>query len=421
VTTTTITGLTPGTAYNFTVTATNGAGTSSPSSASNTVTVPAVPSAPTLASATTNANGTVTVTWADPLNNGNAITSYGIVPSPACGGCSYSSLSGATVTSATVSGLTRGGTYTFTVTATNGVGTGPASAASNSIVAPNVPSAPTGVTATNGNDAATVSWTAPANGGSAITGYTVTSSTGGLTCSTSGTSCTVSGLTTGTAYTFTVKAINGVGTGSASSPSNSVTAVTTPGAPTIGTATAPSTTSASVAFTAPGSNGGSAITGYTVTATDTTNSSRGGQTATGTVSPIVVTGLTTGDTYTFTVTATNAVGTGAASSASNSLLVALVPGAPTIGTATAGASGTKKATVTFTAPGSNGGSTITSYTVTATDTTNAGRGGQTASGPSSSITVTGLTANDVYTFKVTATNAVGTGTASAASNAITAK
>jgi hypothetical protein len=69
-----------------------------------------------------------------------------------------------------------------------------------------------------------VQWLAPANtGGSAITGYEVTSSPGGRTCATSGAlSCTVSGLTNGQQYTFTVKAENGLGLSLASSASNSV-------------------------------------------------------------------------------------------------------------------------------------------------------------------------------------------------------
>jgi hypothetical protein len=71
-----------------------------------------------------------------------------------------------------------------------------------------------------------------------------------------------------------------------------------------------------VAFTAPASDGGSPITGYTVTATDATTPGNGGQTATGMSSPIVVAGLTNGDAYTFTVTAVNAAGTGAASAVS---------------------------------------------------------------------------------------------------------
>jgi hypothetical protein len=158
-----------------------------------------------------------------------------------------------------------------------------------------------------------VAFTAPgSDGGSAITGYTATSSPGGFTGSGASSPITVTGLTNGTAYTFTVTATNAVGTGTASAASNSVTPATTPGAPTIGAATG-GNSQAAVAFTAPASDGGSAITGYTAT------SSPGGLTATGASSPLTVTGLTNGIAYTFTVTATNAVGTGAASAASNSV------------------------------------------------------------------------------------------------------
>jgi len=180
-------------------------------------------------------------------------------------------------------------------------------------------------------------------------------------------------------------------------------AMTVPGAPTIGTATR-GNAQATVPFTAPASNGGSAITSYTAT------SSPGGFTASGASSPLVVTGLTNGTAYTFTVTATNAIGTGAASAASNSVTPATVPGAPTIGTAVAG---NAQADVAFTAPGSNGGSAITSYTATSSP------GGFNASGASSPITVTGLSNGTAYTFTVTATNAVGTGSASSASNSVT--
>ena len=88
----------------------------------------------------------------------------------------------------------------------------------------------------------------------------------------------------------------------------------------------------------------------------------------------------------------------------------VVPGAPTIGTATGG---NAQATVAFTAPSSVGGSSISGYTVTSSP------GGLTANGMASPITVTGLTNNTAYTFKVHATNAAGNSIESAASNSVT--
>ena len=111
-----------------------------------------------------------------------------------------------------------------------------------------------------------------------------------------------------------------------------------------------------------------------------------------------------------TVTATNSAGSASATSAATATIAAGVPGAPTIGTATRGDA---QATVPFTAPAITGGVAITSYTVTSSP------GGITASGSTSPITVTGLTNGTAYTFTVTATNSVGTGPASAASNSVT--
>ena len=140
------------------------------------------------------------------------------------------------------------------------------------------------------------------------------------TFNTTATTDTVTGLANNTAYTFAVAAINGVGTGTASAQSNSVTTATTPGAPTIGTASKASNTSANVSWTAPASNGGSAVTGYVVTPY-IGGTAQTAETFNTTATTDTVTGLTNGQTYTFKVAAINAVGTGTQSAASASVNV----------------------------------------------------------------------------------------------------
>ena len=182
------------------------------------------------------------------------------------------------------------------------------------------------MTAIGGNGQATVSWTAPGDGGSPITAYTITPYVGTtaqpsttITGTPPATTQTVTGLTNGTTYTFTVAATNAIGTGSPSAPSNSVTptAPTAPAAPT-GVAATAGNAQAIVTWTAP-SNGGSGITSYRVTpyvggvAQPATTVSGSPPATSATIS-----GLTNGVAYTFTVSATNAVGTGPASAPSNS-------------------------------------------------------------------------------------------------------
>jgi len=90
-----------------------------------------------------------------------------------------------------------------------------------------------------------------------------------------------------------------------------------------------------------------------------------------------------------------------------------LPDAPTIETVVAG---NAQATVPFTAPSSDGGSAITSYTAISSPGGITGTISQSGSG---SITVTGLTNGTAYTFSVTATNAIGTSPASDTSSSIT--
>lgn len=111
-------------------------------------------------------------------------------------------------------------------------------------------------------------------------------------------------------------------TGQTLSPSGQTGLPTVPGVPT-GVSAVAGNAQCTVSFTAPVSDGGSAITGYTVT------SSPGGITGTGAASPIIVTGLANGTEYTFTVHATNAIGNSAESAASSPVTPAALLG-PTV-------------------------------------------------------------------------------------------
>jgi len=180
---------------------------------------------------------------------------------------------------------------------------------------PGPPGAPTSVSATaTGTTTASVSFTVPSNlGVPALTSYTVVSSPGNLTANGASSPITITGLTTNTSYTFTVFATSSIGNGPSSSPSASITTLAVPGAPTSASASA-GAGQATVSFSAPSFAGVPAsITGYRVT------SSPGGITATGSNSPIIVTGLNAGTSYTFTVAATNSTGYGPESTASNAV------------------------------------------------------------------------------------------------------
>jgi RHS repeat-associated protein len=367
-----------------------------------------VPGAPTGVSAT-GQNAQAAVQWTAPPSGGQAITSYTVTASP--GGATATS----TTTSATVTGLQPATSYTFTVTASNGLGIGVASSPSSAATTWSVPGAPTGVSATAGNGQANVSWTAPAsNGGSAITGYTVTPYIGSTaqaptSAAASATSAIVSGLSNGTAYTFQVTAANVVGS-SAPGTSGSVTPVGAPSAPTGVTAT-PGNAQAIVSWSAPASNGGSAITGYTVT--PYAGSTAGTATNVGAgITSTSITGLSNGTAYTFQVTASNTVGTSVPAT-SAAITPVGPPSAPVNVTATPGS---LQATVSWSAPTSNGGGSISGYTVTPFAGGSA-MSPTVVSGSTLSTTITGLSNGTTYTFQVAATNAAGTGPV-ATSNAV---
>ena len=180
---------------------------------------PSAPSSPTnLVTSFTNITSTncdCTVSWSVPSSDGRSpIIEYGITGSPG-------NLSGTTdvsIRTFTFTGLSVDTLYTFTVTATNILGT--SVPATLTVTTPTAPSSPTNlVTSIDTNSSTyincTVSWNIPSsNGGAAITGYTITGSPGNLSGSTNASTrtFTFTGLSSDTLYTFTVTATNIIGT-----------------------------------------------------------------------------------------------------------------------------------------------------------------------------------------------------------------
>jgi hypothetical protein len=296
--------LTNGQSYTFTVYAINMWGWG-PGYTTGSFTPVGPPGAPSMSSLSPG-NGSMTVYWNPPADTGGSpITSYTVAVWGMPQGCTT------TGNSCTVSGLGNGLFYWFSVTAANSAGTGPNSGWYNAGTG-TTPGAPTGVSASAGNGSAFVSWNAPGDGsgysgGWLIYDYSVTSSPGGNTCWSGGaTSCTVYGLTNGQDYTFTVVAYNTFGGGPNSLPSTPVTPSTVPGAPT-GVSAVAGLGSATISWSVPVNNGGAPITGYTATALP------GGKSCSTSGTSCTVQGLTPGQVYKFTVTATNGTGTGPAS------------------------------------------------------------------------------------------------------------
>ena len=419
-----VTGLTNGTAYTFKVKATNDVGPG-PDSAPSAAATPAGAPASAAAPAVTRGNAQVTVTWVAPANGGSAITGYTVATY--AGGTLVTGKtctpSPATALTCTVTGLTNGTEYTFIVKATNALGSAD-SAASAAVTPATTPTAPAAPTVVKGDAKVTVTWVAPANGGSAILSYTVSTYAGGTlvsgkTCSPSpatGLTCDVTGLTNGTAYTFKVKATNDVGPGSDSAASAAATPLGAPAAPAAPTVTR-GNAQVTVTWVAPATNG-SAITGYTV-ATYVGGTLVAGKTCTPnpvTALTCTVTGLTNGTEYTFKVKATNAIGS-TESAASAAIIPAVAPTAPAAPTVVKGHLSVQ---LTWVAP-ANGGSAITGYTVSTYTGTTLVTGKTCTPSPATATTcvVTGLTNGTAYTFKVKATNAVGSSADSVASAAVT--
>ncbi|MEI7746688.1 MAG: fibronectin type III domain-containing protein, partial [Actinomycetota bacterium] len=271
-------GFTMGTAYTFTVTATNRVGTSLPSAATTPALTPySVPGTVSQVTAVAGIDQAV-VSWLPPTSDGGKpITKYTVTASPGGASCSYTVVT-PEVDSCTVTGLTSGVSYVFTAKATNPAGTNYAGSASNAVVPYNTPNTPSALNLYSGPGLGelSVAWnheTADNARGSNITLYTVTLSPGGATCTYAPTvwpesgvgSCKFTGLTKGSLYTATYKSTNSIGSSPATAPTSAQQVLAVPDAPTGFSASATSKAmEISFSWTAPKFVGSSAITGYSI-------------------------------------------------------------------------------------------------------------------------------------------------------------
>ena len=392
---------------------------------------PGAPGAPTGLTATADGGTAINLSWSAPVTAGSsAITGYRIEVS-SNGGSTWTDLVANTQSTATTyrhTALLPGTTRDYRVSAINGQGTGPASnvAQATTVRAAGVPGAPTGLTAAaDGGTAIRLSWSAPVTAGSsAITGYRIeVSSNGGstwtdLVANTQSTATTYrhTGLLPGTTRHYRVSAINGQGTGPASNVAQATTvrAAGVPGAPTGLTAAADGSTAIRLSWSAPVTAGSSAITGYRIEV-----SSNGGSTWTDLVANTGSAatsyrhaGLLANTTRHYRVSAINARGAGPPSNVAQATTTTTgtgVPGAPTGLTATP--DGSTAIRLSWTVPGSTGGSAITGYRIEVSS-----NGGATwailvsnTGSTATSYLHTGLSPGTTRHYRASAINARGTG------------
>jgi outer membrane protein OmpA-like peptidoglycan-associated protein len=409
---------------------------SAASSISRTITVlPALPSAPHIASISAG-NGTVTVGYIAPSTNGGSpLVSYSVTaqsptaPTVSNTNCSTSSLT------CTLVGLVNAASYSINVTAFNSRGAG-ATSGSTEVLVP----APTlvGVQSVSGTRSSTnldVTWEDPNNYGDGTFSHyevsirerdgffgspvTVRSNTArsasvdsGSSSPNNSNSTPIQALATiarsarftnlDPAKLYEAKIVTMTSTASVEASTNTASALVMPlaipSAPRGLTIEAPTASSARVSWMTPETDGGSSVYSYSV------NSSISQcQTASPLATSCVVENIRSGDSLTVSVRASNTVGQSAPTS--TTYVVPSAPGVPTIDVVT---TTTSAATVTWRAPQSHGGRPVTSYSVLALETLNPANSFRcTSSG--FSCTMHGLRPSVNYTFKVRATNSVGTG------------
>jgi FtsP/CotA-like multicopper oxidase with cupredoxin domain len=293
---------------------------------------PTAPDAPVIGDPTAG-DGSAVVRWTQPSNVGSPVTGYAVKVVNATTGAQVGLLkeAGAIASSLTVTGLVNGTSVRFQVQATSDVGPGAFSALSSAVTPSGVPGTPVIGAATAGTTSALARWTAPADGGSAITSYTVRvvnastfAQVGKLRAATpTATSLNVVGLQAGIAVRFQVLAKNATGSSAYSARSNAVIPRTVPGAAVIGAAQSGAAGGSVTAFarwTPPASNGGAAIDGYVVYALRVNSAGTVLSTVTSRVQAATVRSLTMvlpAGSYRFVVRARNVAGLGPSSARSN--------------------------------------------------------------------------------------------------------
>ncbi|MEV4508153.1 fibronectin type III domain-containing protein [Dactylosporangium sp. NPDC049525] len=316
----TVSGLTDGSAYTFSVVANGPSSTVSAAGTGGPATPGVGPEAPTDVVASVTSGGAATVSWTPSATAGVTYTIAAFKDDVAIPGITCAVVAGATstvTTGCTGTPLAGGFQYNFKVTATKS-GLSSTAAESGNIYMLGTVNVPTSVVATGGDAEAKLTWAAPTTG-SAITKYRVTALGGGITkaCITTELTCTVTGLTNGVVYTMGVASINANGTQSAVAASAPTTvtpavvpkplppAVTTPSDDDV-TATA-----ATITWTAAAPISGAAVSYYTATATPVAPAAGAGAASAATLSctavapalTCAITGLTPGTDYSVKVIA----------------------------------------------------------------------------------------------------------------------
>jgi titin len=412
----TVTGLANGNTYDFRVAAVNGAGTSSYATVSDVVLAAVAPDAPTGMSAKPG-NGQVALSWTAPTDDGgSAITDYTIqYKVSADSAWSTFAHSASATTSRIVTGLSNGSTYDFRVAAVNAQGTSLYVTTTNILVPAVVADAPARLNAVPAVGEVALSWTAPANnGGSPVTDYAVQyklSADVSWTTVNDGVSMavnvTVTGLENGLSYDFRVAAVNGAGTSSYATETNVVTPVVAPSAP-LNLSAVPAVGQVLLDWDAPVSTGGATITDYIIEYKLAANAtwSAFAHTASGATAR-TVTGLTNGAIYDFRVSAVNTAGTGPQASVTDITVETSVASAPQSLNTTPSS---EQVILDWSAPVTDGGATITDYVIqyklsSSSVWTTFVHGSSAAT----TATITGLTNDELYDFRVAAVNAKGQG------------